>query len=196
MSISKKRVLITALLLWVAWVVWAGVVHQYNVMHDVPKETPAVQPSGVTEQSSEMVGYLKELGIDSTPLNLLLRDTPPVEGVDAQFKFPNTLVLYATTPMSDRAASLAHEYIHYVQQVDPEAETFYPYLQQLYKSDEWVYSRMEFYRRECTKYAEPCDFSNEIEAVACTEVPDRVLEISFRTWCYKQIPARSSIVTQ
>jgi hypothetical protein len=163
-------------------------------------ETNPVPPAPTTpapvplHQDPEVVAHMQELGLDYSKLNLYYGPDPDMPSShEASFTGPNNIYLDPSLNPSEIDIALSHEYIHYVQLVDPSAATFNGYLDNLLARDSWFYNRMEKYRQP--GFCEiDCDIHTEAEAIACTEIPDRVLRNDFIAWCNAQLPHRYTLL--
>jgi len=166
---------------------------------DTPAPPQAVTtpvPAPAVTQDPTVGAYMQELGLDYSQLNLIYGVNPAIPAGEASYTYPNTIYLTDRITGNEIYTALSHEYIHYVQNVTDKvaAESFYPYMDELMNSNKWLYDRMSDYRTNklCT---ENClRLQAEVQAVACTELPDTRLRADFAAFCRKHLPNRSNLL--
>jgi hypothetical protein len=194
----KRSIIAFLIVIGVLW--GAGIVLANLDLAD--KTTPPKQPTEQVQEEPKLVqdptvvGYMQTLGLDYSKLNLYLGASDSFSDSKASFIAPNNIYLSPSVGSDQLYIVLSHEYMHYVQSaIDVEsAESYYPYMNDLMNSDDWFHNRTAYYRdrKYCTK--EPClSLEAELEAVACTELPDYVLKADFIAWCNKHLPQRYSL---
>lgn len=188
MSITRKQLIITAL---VATVFFLGLATGINMLRGEEFNEPAPQLPTVTRQDPEVVAIMKELMLSYEGLNLYYEPNPTLPDTIATFTGPNTIHIRPDVDMDIVAEVAMHEYMHYVQITDTvTAKSFYPYVTELYNSNKKLYDRMTPYREKCEQGKATCDFTDEIEAVACTETDYRILREDFDDWCSDHLPMK------
>ncbi len=193
MSISKKQLIVTAI---VAPILLIGTATGINMLlgGELNEPQPQTQEApAVTRQDPEVVAYMQTLGIDYKNLNLIFSSEAELgKGVAGDYSLPNTIRLSKEYSEQQLRQTAAHEYLHYVQRyVDvAQATLFHDYILQLESALPSLQKRVEPYRtgEACAGVCERIE--DEIEAIACTELPDSFLREDFIAWCNKHIPNR------
>jgi len=189
MSKTRKVILVT-LVIGVSLFVFANRDNKTSVQ----PATPPVHTFGpaVTYKHDPKVSALFDyLGLDYSTLNTYNSSPPPpVEKAVASANGNNIYIsdeAFADKP--NRIAS--HEYIHYVQSnlATTQAESFYPYVRALAKTDAVLHDRLLGYKEDGVCGAD-CNLDKEMEAVACTELRDSRLSTEFLAFCNKWLPKR------
>ena len=143
-------------------------------------------------QYPELAAVMRSLGLDYSHLNLVHYHSPGLSSAAiASFSPPATFYVDENASGKQLAVSLSHEYIHYVQMITSpaEAQSYYAYIHNVYDNNAQLYNRMSGYRtRDCTIGCSSLD--SELEAVACTELPDANLQPAFIAFCNRYLPHR------
>jgi hypothetical protein len=165
----------------------------FGATHESPLR-PTPTPIVHYRQDAPVVAVMQRLGLDYSRLNLIYGQDPHHDN-QAIFNSPNTIYVSPEIDPSKLNLILSHEYIHYAQlNLDQAgASTFYPYVMALSDTNEHLHSRKADFASHLCK---ECSLDWEIEAVACTELPDSALRDDFIAWCNKYLPKRNELVNQ
>lgn len=193
---------ITSIAIVVGILLTTGVISLYFLTLDKgnqrpkPVQTPVVQQPKL-RQDEPVAVVMQALGLDYSKLNLIY-GLPDGEDqyTKSTFAAPNTISLKIDLPFNQAKVALSHEYIHYIQAQDPtEATAFYPYLRKLEVKDKWLGKRVESYRNGKACGTVTCtNVEAELEAIACTEMPDYALSADFVVFCNKYLPHRYDLL--
>lgn len=192
---KHKRLVIAASLLAGLYGLFC-LAYNLNERSQAKPVTQAVQaaPVKVYRHDPELASVMDRLGLDYSQLNLVYGE-PPIQA-QAVFNYTsnaNTIYLNPNHEYNIIDRIISHEYIHYAQRNNYiDSSQYYAYVMNLYENTPSFYSRMAGYRAG-TVCGGSCDMNKETEAVACTELPNSVLQQQFIDYCNKYLPKRYSL---
>jgi len=153
-----------------------------------------VTPVKTYRHDPELATVMTSLGLDYSKLNLIYAPAPNQSALaQAIYDGVDTIYLNPDHDATIVNRILSHEYIHHIQNTRRlGATSFYPYLETLYGSNYQLQRRMTNYSNN-SACLNGCNLNLEVQAVACTELPDSQLDPSFIKWCNAFLPKRASL---
>lgn len=171
--------------------------YNLNEQAQVKPVTQAIQTLPVAKvyrHDPELTAVMDRLGLDYSELNLVYGNSFNQASTNQGFfDGRDTIYLNPDHELAITDRVISHEYIHYVQRYHYiESSEYYSYVTNLYENTPSFYARMQRYR-DGSACNGTCNLNIEIEAVACTELPDYLLQQQFINYCSKYLPKRSSL---
>lgn len=166
---------------------------------------PAMEVKSASVQTYQrdpsLVAVMDDLNLDYSDLNLIYvsfeGQAGEIAGMYVSDGLTKTVQVRYGLSAEALPELLSHEYLHYIQHTKPVEATLYrSQLYALYAKNAELQRRVGPYKTGavCQNTATSCDDWKELQAYACTELPDYELPAELLSFCNKYLPNRSDLI--